>query len=155
MKKMIIAAVAAVLALTVFTGCEYTAKEYTEEAMSEAAVDLTTAKVGYGLTVTVPEADGDPLVIEGSGYSQSRIELPYAGFPFAELKFETTGKITVGFLPAGADPWAGRIAGADVYVDAGAKEAKVAVPANAAYITIGSNNDTATVKVTSITLKAE
>lgn len=153
MKKIIIAALAALMTLSVFTGCQYDGK-LTADQLTEAAVDLTTAKVGYGLTVD--KAEATELVITAAGYSQAAVALPYIGFAKAEVELTTTGKTTVGFLPANANPWDGRMAGDTFYDAIDEKTTKtITIPAGAAFITFGSNNDNSVITVSKITLKLE
>lgn len=156
MKKIIIAALTAIMALSVFTGCSYKAAEFTDVKAEDAVVDITAAVKGYGLEVTVAE-DKKSVTFEAAGYSQASIALPVQGYPKAEIDISTTGKTTIGFLKAGAAAWDGRIADADAYYDDPLAQGKITVdvPADAAFITFGSNGEDSTIIVKSITLKAE
>ncbi len=158
MKKMIIAAIVAVFAVTSFVGCTVSA-DAADVILEKADVDLTKTKNGYGVEITMSE-DGKtpvvPLVLTATGYSQAAIELPYMGFKTAEVTLTTTGKTTVGFLKKGASPWDGRISDADEYWDDAIKEKTtktIAIPEEAAFITFGSNGTDNVITINSIVIK--
>jgi hypothetical protein len=158
MKKFVIAAIAAIFAVTSFVGCTVSA-DAADIVLEKADVDLTKAKVGYGLKIKMGD-DGEtpvtPLEITASGYSQAAIELPYMGFKTAEVTLTTTGKTTVGFLAKGASSWDGRIDGGDEYWDDAitTKTTKtIAIPDGAAFITFGSNGTDDVIIIDSIVLK--
>ena len=160
MKKFVIAAIAAIFAVTSFVGCTVSA-DAADIVLEKADVDLTKATKGYGLEIT---KDGEtpvvPLVLTASGYSQAAIELPYMGFKTAEVTLTTTGKTTVGFLAKGASPWDGRMKvseSADGYFWDDAITTKttktIAIPDGAAFITFGSNGTDNVIIIDSIVLK--
>ncbi|MCQ2593016.1 MAG: hypothetical protein MJ188_09565 [Treponema sp.] len=159
MKKILAAVFAAFLTLSVFTACTYEGN-YASKDLPSAEVDLSTAKVGYGLEIVMDgdKAKADPLTITASGYSQAQVKLPYTGFKKATIKVvKITGKTTIGFLPAGANPWDGRIAGADKYQDTPVKDDEIVVdiPEGAAFITFGSNGADSKIVIEGITISAE
>lgn len=153
MKKIFSIVLGALVALAVFTGCEYSGEFDSGDAI-DTELDLSTATVGYNLTAEVDD-DGILVITSTGDYSQSAIEFPYMGYPKAKITYKSDAQLTVGFLLDGASPWDGRIAGADTNPAASDsyKTITVDVPSTAKYISIAPNGVTgAEIDVKSIVL---
>ena len=162
MKKMMTFLTIALTTLVAFVSCAN--PTYSDKMIDvnpvEIAFDIDesdgswTAKAGYGAKLSLKDT---ALVIESeSGYNQVAIKFDNPGATKVVVEYDSTGKTTLGFLTKTANPWDGRIGGADVYADAPGKglEQTLTIPDGAGYLTIGSNGD-ATNKITvkSITVK--
>ncbi len=147
MKKLTKVLALVAMAAALFIGCSNSSSGDSGTGAPEAkdvTVDLSKAKVGYGNIIN-NTADGLVIAMnptrEGD-YTQVAIPLPdgSAGKK-AVVTMVNSGKVTVGFMKAGSDPWGGRIDGKDVYLDPAAspKDTEVEIPSDAAFITVGSN----------------
>ena len=162
MKKMMTFLTIALTTLVAFVSCAN--PTYSDKMIDvnpvEVAFDIDesdgswTAKAGYGANLSLKDT---ALVIESTGgYNQVAIKFDNPGATTVVVEYDSTGKTTFGFLTKTANPWDGRIGGADVYADVPGKglEQTLTIPDGAGYLTIGSNGD-ATNKITvkSITVK--
>jgi hypothetical protein len=155
MKKMMTFLTIALTTLVAFVSCAnptYSDKMIDVESV-EVAFDIDesdgswTAKKGYGAELSLKDT---ALVIKSeSGWNQVAIKIDNPGATQVVVEYGSTGPVTFGFLTKTAQPWDGRIAGADVYADVPGRrlEQVLTIPDGAGYLTIGSNGD-ATNKIT-------
>lgn len=162
MKKMITFLTIALTTLVAFVSCAN--PTYSDKMIDvkpvEVAFDIDesdgswTAKLGYGAKLSLK--DTALVITSEGGYNQVAVKIDNPGATEVVVEYDSTGKTTFGFLTKTADPWGGRIEGADKYADTPGKnlEETLPIPDGAGYFTIGSNGD-ATNKITvkSITVK--
>ena len=146
MKKSLLI-LSALMALSMaFVGCEGGSDPVQDPAVDvEKEVDLSKAKVGYGLTVNYAD---DVLTIvndesaDKNSYSQAAIPVEVGNAKKAVITYKATGNITLGFMKSGSDPWGLRIDGKDSYQNAveDFTDVELDIPAETGFITVGSNN---------------
>lgn len=111
-------------------------------------VDLSLAVSGYGAEI---DYESDVLIIKSpatpaadyKGYSQVRLPFTKGDATKVEVTYKNTDSIRIDFMKAGTDPWGNKILpdSSSNYRDGNADfvTEEFSIPADAAYITFGSN----------------